>query len=78
MKPHKDDQIVADGAERVRATEDYHDKAHEIRMTVTQEYQAALGDAGLIRCGLIRIKMWHEIRQAVRKLAPDEALYLKP
>ena len=67
--------IIADGQQRLRETEDHRRQEQAIRAAIESAYQGALADAGWVRCAIIRLRMWREIRREIRKLAPDEALY---
>ena len=77
MKSLKDGHIVADGQERIRSGEQYRLREREIRATVASRYQAELANTHFLRRGIVRLKMWRDVRLELQKLAPDEGLYFR-
>lgn len=69
--PH-DHNIVADGRERVRRA--YMDKISE---QVRAKYADELTKVGFFRRFVIRIKIRRDIQRELRKIAPNDAHYLR-
>ncbi len=70
--------IVANGAQRIRTSEEYYLKEAKIRAAAASKYQTELKDANLFQRVIIRFIMWREIRRELEKIAPDYGFYLKP
>jgi hypothetical protein len=76
MSRHRFAQIVANGQERIRATAAYRSKVREIHKQVRERRADEYFAASFLRRIFLRVVIWYEIRREVRKLVPDQALYL--
>jgi hypothetical protein len=76
MSEQPPDQFVADGQQRIRATDAYHQKMQEIRTRVWVSYHDQFAHASFWQRLHMRWKIRREISRACADLAPDEALYL--
>ena len=75
MTPKEPRHIVADGQRRIWESEGYREHEREIRGAVVRKYQTELASAGRLRRAIARLRMRWEIREELRRLAPDDALY---
>ena len=74
---HDGEGIVADGQDRLRATDWYQERAEEIEAAIAQKYGEELARAGWVTRWLVRLKMRREIERELEKLAPSGALYVR-
>ncbi len=70
-----DGHIVADGAQRIRATEEYERRVRRIRAEVVDRYRVELASAGYFRRAIIHLRIQHAIRRELQKITPEEGLY---
>ena len=70
------DRIVADGPERIRATDEYEESRQEGIASVQKELGDELEQAGFLRGLWIRLQMRLEVRRRLRSRVPDDACYL--
>jgi hypothetical protein len=71
-------QVVADGRQRLRATEQYRLKEREVREAVARRYGPDFEAAGTARYLILLVKMWRELRRELDTLASQRNLYLNP
>ncbi len=76
MSKQLPEQFVADGQQRIHATDEYRQKVQAIHTSVRTKYRDELAHAGFWQRWHLQWKIRHEISQACADLAPDEALYL--
>ena len=69
-------QIVADGRQRLRATEQHRRKEREVREAVARRYEPEFAAAGSIRYLILLLKMWRELRRKLDTLTSERSLYL--
>lgn len=70
------EQFVADGQQRIPATDEYRQKVQAIHTRVWTKYRDELVQASFWQRWRLRWKIRHDISQACADLAPDAALYL--
>jgi hypothetical protein len=63
------------GYERLIQSDGYEDAARKIRVSIWLLYAGELDRAGFLRRMLIEIRMYREIRRALRRLASPWAMY---
>jgi len=68
--------IVADGAQRLEASEDHQKAVAEIEREVRAAFAEKERGAGPVRRFFLRLACRREIARRVRELTPPEALYL--
>ncbi len=78
MKLNTKSEIVADGPQRIKNSEEYRLKEEQIQAAVASKYQRELKYANLLQRAIIGLKMWREIRRELQKIAPNRGFYLKP
>ena len=71
------DRIVNDGQQRIQQTEEYQQKAKEIRLIIWEKYRTEIAGSNIFKRLLLSLKMQLEIRHEIRELAPNRALYLR-
>jgi hypothetical protein len=76
MSKHLPEQFVADGQQRIHATDEYRQKVLAIHTRVWTKYRDELVHASFWQRWCLQRKIRREIRQACADVAPDEALYL--
>jgi hypothetical protein len=77
MSEQPPDRFVADGQQRIRATDEYRQQVREIRTRIWASYRDELAHASVWQRWRLRWKIRREISQACADVAPDEALYLR-
>jgi hypothetical protein len=76
MSEQLPEQFVVDGQQRIRVTDEYRQKVHEIHTRVWTRYRDQLVHATFWQRWRLQWKIRREISQACADLTPDEALYL--
>ena len=76
MSKQLPEQFVADGQQRIHATDEYRQKVQDIHIRVRTKYRDELAHAVFWQRWHLQWKIRREISQACADLAPDEALYL--
>lgn len=76
MSQQPPDQFVADGQQRIRATDEYLQQVREIHTRIRIRYHDELAHASFWQRWRLQWKIRREIRQACADVAPDVALYL--
>lgn len=71
------ERFIADGHERLMATQEYRTARAEVIAAVRARYAAPLASAGILGRLVLRFRMQREIAREVEKLAPPDALYLQ-
>ena len=77
MSKQLPEQFVADGQQRIHATDEYRQKVQAIHTRVRTKYRHELAQASFWQRWRLQWKIRREISQACAALAPDEALYLQ-
>ena len=70
------EQFVANGQERLWATDEYLRRQHAIRIHIRASYREQFAHTSFWRRLRLRWQMQREIEQACAELASEEALYL--
>jgi hypothetical protein len=76
MSNQPPEQFIADGQQRILATDGYRQKVQEIHTRIWTKYHDELVRAAFWQCWRLQWKIRREISQACADIAPDEALYL--
>jgi hypothetical protein len=76
MSKQLPEQFVADGQQRIRATDEYRQKVQAIHTRIWMKYRDELVHASFSQRWRLRWKIRREISQVCADVAPDEALYL--
>ena len=75
MSNRPSQQFVANGQERLWATDEYLQQQHAIRMRIRASYQDRFAHASFWQRLRLRWQMRREIERAGAELASEEALY---
>ena len=75
MSNQPSEQFVADGQERLRATDEYLQQQHAIRTRIKASYQDQFAHASFWQWLRLHWQMRQEIEQVCAELASEEALY---
>lgn len=67
--------IVADGAERIRSSATYRQRAREIRERIEEGRREEMARAGWLRLLFIRWSIRREVRKELEERCPPWALY---
>ena len=76
MSKQLPEQFVADGQQRIHATDEYRQRVQEIHTRVWTKYRDELVQASFWQRWRLQWKIRGEIREACADLAPDAVLYL--
>jgi len=77
MSSYPSQQFVADGQERLQATDEYLLLQHAIRTRIRASYQERFAHASFWRRLRLHWQMRREIERACAELASEEALYFQ-
>jgi hypothetical protein len=77
MSKHLPEQFVADGQQRIHATNEYRQTVQAIHTHVWAKYRDELVQTSFWQRWRLQWKIRREISQACADVAPDEALYLR-
>jgi hypothetical protein len=77
MSKQLPEQFVADGQQRIQATDEYRQKMKAIHTHIRTKYRDELAHAAFWQRWHVQWKIWREMSQACADLASDKALYLQ-